>query len=223
MKKFYSLAILAVCAMVVFSCKNEGKGNKEIKDAAQDAVEAVEEAAQEAVDAISDAVEEVGEAAADAVDRAKVGLDKLGEILPYSAVEAKPSFNGGDANAFVKYVQENIKYPENALENDIEGKVTVNFVVDAKGNICNAKVVRGVDLSSIHTASDCSERPLSATVRPSSLLTLPGPIPIPLVIRVLPVRRSISSSPWVGTIPRIRIASGTSSTLVTIFNMEWMP
>lgn len=145
MKKFYSLAILAVCAMVVFSCKNEGKGNKEIKDAAQDAVEAVEEAAQEAVDAISDAVEEVGEAAADAVDRAKVGLDKLGEILPYSAVEAKPSFNGGDANAFVKYVQENIKYPENALENDIEGKVTVNFVVDAKGNICNAKVVRGVD------------------------------------------------------------------------------
>ena len=145
MKKFYSLAILAVCAMVVFSCKNEGKGNKEIKDAAQDAVEAVEEAAQEAVDAISDAVEEVGEAAADAVDRAKVGLDKLGEILPYSAVEAKPSFNGGDANAFVKYVQENIKYPENALENDIEGKVTVNFVVDANGNVCNAKVVRGVD------------------------------------------------------------------------------
>ena len=149
MKKFYSLAILAVCAMVVFSYKNEGKGNKEIKDAAQDAVEAVEGAAQEAIDAVSDAVEEVGNAAADAAkdaaDRAKVGLEKLGEIFPYSAVEAKPSFNGGDANAFVKYVQENIKYPENALENDIEGKVTVNFVVDANGNVCNAKVVRGVD------------------------------------------------------------------------------
>ncbi len=149
MKKFYSLAILAVCAMVVFSCKNEGKGNKEIKDAAQDAVEAVEGAAQEAIDAVSDAVEEVGNAAADAAkdaaDRAKVGLEKLGEIFPYSAVEAKPSFNGGDANAFVKYVQENIKHPENALENDIEGKVTVNFVVDANGNVCNAKVVRGVD------------------------------------------------------------------------------
>ena len=88
MKKFYSLAILAVCAMVVFSCKNEGKGNKEIKDAAQDAVEAVEGAAQEAIDAVSDAVEEVGNAAADAAkdaaDRAKVGLEKLGEIFPYT-------------------------------------------------------------------------------------------------------------------------------------------
>ena len=65
MKKIYSLAILAACAMMVFSCKNEGKGSKEIKDAAQDAVEAVQEAAQEGIDVVSDAVEEVGKAASD--------------------------------------------------------------------------------------------------------------------------------------------------------------
>jgi len=149
MKKIYPLAILAACAMMVFSCKNEGKGSKEIKDAAQDAVEAVQEAAQEGIDVVSDAIEEVGDkvgaAASEAVDRASGKLEKLGDVLPYSAVEAKPTFEGGDANAFVKYVQQNLKYPDNALENDIEGKVTVNFVVDANGKIRNAKVVKGVD------------------------------------------------------------------------------
>ncbi|MBR6184462.1 protein TonB [Bacteroidales bacterium WCE2004] len=149
MKKFYLLTALAVCAMMVFSCKNDGKGKKEIKDAAKDAVEAVEDAAQdaakEAADVISDAVEEAGDAAAKAAERAKLELEKLGDIQPYSAVEVKPTFNEGDANSFVKYVQSNIKYPEKALENDIEGKVTVNFVVDAAGKIRNAKVVKGVD------------------------------------------------------------------------------
>jgi TonB family C-terminal domain len=139
------LAMVTACAMMVFSCKNEGKGNKDADNAVQDAVEAVENAAEEAVDAISDAIEVAGDAAADAVSRADEKLEKLGDILPFSAVEAKPSFNGGDANDFVKYVQKNIKYPENALENDIEGKVTVNFVVDATGKIRNARVVKGVD------------------------------------------------------------------------------
>ena len=130
MKKIYSLAILAACAMMVFSCKNEGKGSKEIKDAAQDAVEAVQEAAQEGIDVVSDASGK---------------LEKLGDIFQYNAVDVKPTFESGDANAFVKYVQQNLKYPENALENDVEGKVTVNFVVDANGKIRNAKVVKGVD------------------------------------------------------------------------------
>ena len=145
MKKLYSIAILAACAMMVFSCKNEGKGSKDIKDAAQDAVEAVEDAVQDGIDVVSDAVEEAGDAASQAADRVNEGLEKLGDILPYSTVEAKPTFEGGDANAFVKYVQANLKYPENALENDIEGKVTVNFVVDASGKVRNARVVKGVD------------------------------------------------------------------------------
>ena len=42
MKKVYAIAMIAACAMMVFSCKNEGKGSKEVKDAAEDAVEAVD-------------------------------------------------------------------------------------------------------------------------------------------------------------------------------------
>ena len=145
MKKINAIAMIAVCAMLVFSCKNEGKGSKEIKDAAKDAVEAVEGAAEDIVEGAEAAATELGEAAKDAVNRTQETLDKLEDIVPYAAVEAKPTFNGGDADSFIKYVQQNIKYPENALENGVEGKVTVNFVVDANGKIRNAKVVNGVD------------------------------------------------------------------------------
>ena len=136
MKKINAIAMIAVCAMLVFSCKNEGKGNKEINDAAEEAVEAVESVAEE-VEAVEGA--EAG------IERTQDALEKLEGIVPYASVEAKPTFNGGDADSFVKYVQQNIKYPENALENGVEGKVTVNFVVDANGKIRNAKVVNGVD------------------------------------------------------------------------------
>ena len=64
--------------------------------------------------------------------------------MPYTSVEVKPTFNGGDADAFVKYVQQNLKYPQRAIENEEQGRVTVNFVVDQNGKIQNAKVVKGV-------------------------------------------------------------------------------
>ena len=145
MKKINAIAMIAVCAMLVFSCKNEGKGSKEIKDAAEEAVETVEGIAEEAVEGAEAAAAALGEEAQDAIDRTQDALEKLEGIVPYASVEAKPTFNGGDADSFVKYVQQNIKYPENALENGVEGKVTVNFVVDANGKIRNAKVVNGVD------------------------------------------------------------------------------
>ena len=141
MKKLVAFAMIAACAMMVFSCKNSSKGSEEV----QDAVEAVEGIAEEAVEGAEAAAAELGEEAAEAADRAQDALEKLDGIVPYATVEAKPTFNGGDADAFVKYVQQNIQYPQNALENNVEGKVTVNFVVDANGKIRNAKVVNGVD------------------------------------------------------------------------------
>ena len=145
MKKINAIAMIAVCAMLVFSCKNEGKGNKEIKDAAEEAVESVEGVAEEVVVIPASGIGAMRREAAEAIDRTQDALDKLDGIVPYAAVEAKPTFNGGDADAFVKYVQQNIQYPQNALDNNVEGKVTVNFVVDANGKIRNAKVVNGVD------------------------------------------------------------------------------
>ena len=141
MKKIYSIAMIAACALMVFSCKNNGKGSEEeIPAPAQEAVEAVDQAA----DAAKEAVKESAEAVQDATERAGEAIEKLGDIVPYTSVEVKPTFNGGDADAFVKYVQQNIKYPQRAIENEEQGRVTVNFVVDQNGKIQNAKVVKGV-------------------------------------------------------------------------------
>ena len=141
MKKIYSIAMIAACALMVFSCKNNGKGNEEeIPAPAQEAVEAVDQAA----DAAQEAVKESAEAVQDATERAGEAIEKLGDIVPYTSVEVKPTFNGGDADAFVKYVQQNLKYPQRAIENEEQGRVTVNFVVDQNGKIQNAKVVKGV-------------------------------------------------------------------------------
>ena len=144
MKKIYSIAMIAACALMVFSCKNNGKGEEEIKDAAENAIEAVENAAEKGVEAVENAIDAVEDAADKAIDRADEALERLEGITPYTSVEVKPTFKGGDADAFVKYVQENIEYPQSALENNESGKVTVSFVVDANGKVRNAQVVKGV-------------------------------------------------------------------------------
>lgn len=61
-------------------------------------------------------------------------------------VEEMPTFGNGDINDFrINYVQKKIKYPDAAAENNIQGRVIINFVVNEKGEVCNVKVVRGVD------------------------------------------------------------------------------
>ncbi|WP_372652241.1 energy transducer TonB [Draconibacterium sp.] len=61
-------------------------------------------------------------------------------------VEKMPEFPGGDL-ALRKFIANSIKYPEISIENGIQGKVYVSFVVTAEGTIANAKIARGVDPS----------------------------------------------------------------------------
>ena len=61
------------------------------------------------------------------------------------SVEQKPQFPGGDA-ALMKYLWSHINYPHMAAENDIEGRVIVQFLVDkTTGKVGEVKVVRSVD------------------------------------------------------------------------------
>ena len=67
------------------------------------------------------------------------------EAIPFQLVEEKPSFNGGDANEFSKWVNSRLVYPEIAKENGVQGRVTLQFTVNADGSVSNVKVLRGVD------------------------------------------------------------------------------
>ena len=69
------------------------------------------------------------------------------EAIPFQLVEQKPSFNGGDANEFSKWVNSRLVYPEIAKENGVQGRVTLMFTVEADGRVTNVRVARGVDES----------------------------------------------------------------------------
>lgn len=72
------------------------------------------------------------------------------EVLPvedeiFEVVEDKPEFSDGGAAGLMRYLSTNIKYPTIPQENGVQGKVTVQFVVNKDGSIVDVKVLRGVD------------------------------------------------------------------------------
>ncbi len=73
-------------------------------------------------------------------------VQEVKEVKPviYQTVEQMPQFPGGDAE-LMKYLSSNIKYPQAALENNIEGRVIVQFVVDKNGSVSGVQVLRGLD------------------------------------------------------------------------------
>ena len=62
----------------------------------------------------------------------------------FQVVEEMPEFPGGMQEC-MKFLGKNIKYPPQAKENGIQGRVIVTFVIMKDGSITNANVVRGVD------------------------------------------------------------------------------
>ena len=64
-----------------------------------------------------------------------------GEV--FQVVEVDPQFEGG-LEALYKYLAENIKYPEQAKSDGIQGRVFVRFVIEADGSVTNAQVLRGI-------------------------------------------------------------------------------
>jgi protein TonB len=69
------------------------------------------------------------------------------EAIPFQLVEEKPSFQGGDANQFSKWVNQRLVYPEIAKENGVQGRVTLQFTVEKDGTVTKVRVLRGVDPS----------------------------------------------------------------------------
>ena len=62
---------------------------------------------------------------------------------PFDVVEEMPQFPGGAA-ALMQYLSKNIRYPEEAHKNNIQGRVIVNFIVETDGSITEAKVTRSI-------------------------------------------------------------------------------
>ena len=65
------------------------------------------------------------------------------EDTVYQIVEQMPQYTGGE-EAMMKYVSENIKYPQAAKDKNIAGRVFVSFVVEKDGSVNEVKVMRGI-------------------------------------------------------------------------------
>ncbi len=69
--------------------------------------------------------------------------EEVAEAEIFTVVEESPSFPGGD-EARIKFLTDNIKYPQIARESSIQGTVYVTFVVEKNGNVTDVRVLRGI-------------------------------------------------------------------------------
>ena len=122
--RYAYLILFPVLAVFMYAC-NPTKNNQVPAPAA------AEEVAPEAIPAD------------DAPQTIEVAVPEKGEAVPFQLVETKPGFNGGDANEFSKWVNSQLKYPEQAKKDKIQGRVTLQFTVGADGVVRDARVIRG--------------------------------------------------------------------------------
>lgn len=72
------------------------------------------------------------------------GQDGTATDDPFFLVEVMPTFRGGDINKFREWVQRRTNYPQAAIEQKIQGKVFLTFIVEPDGAVTNVTVVKGV-------------------------------------------------------------------------------
>lgn len=67
----------------------------------------------------------------------------------FGEISTIPAEFPGGMSALMDFISQNLKYPSDMAYADrcIEGRVIVKFMVDTLGNVCNPKVIKGIDPS----------------------------------------------------------------------------
>ena len=84
-----------------------------------------------------------------------IGFEKIGtgkeseDVEPYNfmLIEDQPLFQGKDVSSFRVWISNNLDYPEIAKENGIQGRVTIQFVIDKNGNMTDIEILASPDRS----------------------------------------------------------------------------
>ena len=67
----------------------------------------------------------------------------IGNDTIFLIVEEAPEFNGGSGN-LNNYLRENLEYPQNAVDNNLEGRVIIEFIINTDGTLSNIHVQNGI-------------------------------------------------------------------------------
>ncbi|MBQ5517156.1 MAG: TonB family protein [Bacteroidales bacterium] len=90
--------------------------------------------------------------AADVIPLAEEPVVAPSEVLPepppeepvkYSLLEAKPRFQDGDVSQFSHWVNDNLHYPQEAVKDSLQGRVTLQFTIEKDGSVTDVHVLRG--------------------------------------------------------------------------------
>ena len=128
--RYAYLAMIPVLATLMYAC-NPSKNTAEPQSVPSETEVQAEQVVPAAV-----------QDAAPAVPAAET--DKDAKSVRFSLVEKKPSFNGGDANEFSKWVNSQLTYPAQAKADGVQGRVTLQFTVGSDGVVRDVRVLRGV-------------------------------------------------------------------------------
>ena len=81
------------------------------------------------------------------IQQVAVEEEVIEEDQPFVKVEQMPSFMGGDLMTFRNWVQSKVRYPQIAQENNISGRVLLQFVIEKDGALTNIVVLQTPDSS----------------------------------------------------------------------------
>jgi TonB family protein len=80
-----------------------------------------------------------------------IAKDKSKTEKVYEMVEKMPQYPGGE-KALLDYIGHELKYPVDAQENGIQGRLIVRFIVTAAGNVEKSQIIRGLSTSTNNEA-----------------------------------------------------------------------
>ena len=72
-----------------------------------------------------------------------VETKEVEEDVIHVSVEVMPEFPGG-TEALLSFIKDNLEYPQKAIDEQTEGRVIVQFVIDKTGKVSSPEVIRGV-------------------------------------------------------------------------------
>ncbi len=125
---------MATFVVVISSCANDaGSSTAEHPSTIPDSN--VTQATEATAPATTKKRKGVASASVSADNSATVKIQKDKDGV-YSRAETMPEYPGGES-ALSKFVETNITYPQNAVDQNTEGTVNVSFVVDEKGKVVN--------------------------------------------------------------------------------------
>jgi len=146
--KFSSLKLMSICiaamAICIFvsACNNEAENNSSSTpangaDSAGSASAANLTGDASGTVATKKKKGKVSAAMLEADANVKIEKDGMGY---YNRTEVLPAYKGGHG-ALEDYINNNIEYPQDAIDNNMEGTVSVQFGIDEQGNVSNVKTI----------------------------------------------------------------------------------